>query len=498
MGKTTLELREHEKHLETLIRARYPIIQIVSHEENRVMKSLDLISQALNKQLFYWTINTGLNRYSDRAMMRVKEETTDPAAALDAILRDKTEHSLYVLYDFHFYMGDPRVVRMLLDVMTTFTNQYKNVIILSPTVDIPSELSKSVAVLDWPLPDMPVLAEVLKGMDKLVEGNKDVNVEMDEKERDRLLRSLLGLTAHEAENVLAKSIVAKRCYDPDIILSEKKQIIRKSGILEFYEVQVGMEDVGGLDLLKEWGEERNDMFSHEAYLYGLPPAKGVMFIGVPGTGKSLAAKAFARQWGLPLLRFDVGKVFGGIVGKSEENIRQVLKTAESIAPCLTGDSEVVTADGRIVTIDEIWHESDTQFDLVSMSEGLDVRRVPIKAITRKPSDDVYSVRTMLRVIRATGNHRFPVLRNGRVVWLEVQDLQPGDRVAASTAIPTEEMKSWVEVLPSDARVYDGSVSASHRNSVRDLKDRRRRDRTPSAFQIPFPQTAQESMQHPNP
>ncbi len=136
----------------------------------------------------------------------------------------------------------------------------------------------------------------------------------------------------EAENVFAKSLVERRKFDVDVVLSEKEQIIRKSAILEYYRASEAFADVGGLDLLKDWMDKRTVAFTEKARDYGLPAPKGILILGVQGCGKSLSAKSIASLWRLPLLRMDVGKIFGGIVGQSEENIRKAIRVAESTAP----------------------------------------------------------------------------------------------------------------------------------------------------------------------
>jgi SpoVK/Ycf46/Vps4 family AAA+-type ATPase len=142
------------------------------------------------------------------------------------------------------------------------------------------------------------------------------------------------------DNVLAKSLVEKGKLDIDVVLAEKEQIVRKSGILEFYPTDESLTNVGGLDLLKNWLRKRRTAFSDRARDYGLPQPKGALLIGVQGCGKSLTAKAVASLWSLPLLRLDVGRIFSGIVGSSEERMRRAIQTAESIAPAMLWLDEV--------------------------------------------------------------------------------------------------------------------------------------------------------------
>src|SRR6187549_1429113 len=159
-------------------------------------------------------------------------------------------------------------------------------------------------------------------------------VESDPTYMERVVEAALGLTLVEAENVFSKAVVRTHTFDLETILAEKKQIIRKSGLLEYYEHREEFTDVGGMEILKDWLVKRRNAFSSRARDFGLPLPKGILLIGVPGTGKSLTAKAVGALWQMPLLRLDVGKIFGGLVGSSEENIRSVIKTSEAIAPAI--------------------------------------------------------------------------------------------------------------------------------------------------------------------
>src|SRR5205085_11550105 len=173
------------------------------------------------------------------------------------------------------------------------------------------------AVVEYPLPE---LLEIDAIFDR-VSRNTGAKIPSGQ-EREHVVEAALGLTADEAESVFAKSLVqTSGSFDIDIILSEKERIVRKSGVLEFFRTREQMDDIGGLDQLKTWLKKRQRAFSEEARVFGLPRPKGILMIGIPGGGKSLTAKAVGASWRLPLLRLDVGKVFAGIVGSSEENMR---------------------------------------------------------------------------------------------------------------------------------------------------------------------------------
>jgi ATP-dependent 26S proteasome regulatory subunit len=316
-----------DQELETLIRARYPLIYIVSWEEKRVEEALRAISSNRGKRMFVWSVTSGLVA-SPTAR---DKQTRAPMAALDFI-EASTDPAVFVLKDFHPFISDTEITRRLRDLTYSLKTSYKTVIILSPTLKLPSELEKEITVVDYALPSLEDLDRLLENIIQSVKNNSQLDTKLDEDERDQLLEAALGLTANEAENVFARSLVERRRFDVDVILTEKEQIIRKSGMLEYYRKPEGMADVGGLDVLKDWTRKRSHAFSQKARDFGLPAPRGLLLLGVQGGGKSLACKAIASLWQLPLLRLDVGKVFGGIVGQSEENMRRAIRMSESIAP----------------------------------------------------------------------------------------------------------------------------------------------------------------------
>ena len=315
--------------LETLIRARYPIIYIVSWEEKRVEDALRTIARDRGKKIFFWTITQGMVQNPNHR----DNATRDPIAALDAVM-DSREQALFVLKDYHAFISDVTVTRRLRDLTAALKTSYKTLIILAPNLKLPNELEKDVTVVDYGLPDHEDLDQLLEGIVQSVKDNPQVDTTLSEIERDYILKAAQGLTANEAENVFAKSLVEKHKFDVDVILSEKEQIIRKSGILEYYPFSESIGDVGGLDLLKDWMEKRTVAFTEKARDFGLPSPRGVLLLGVQGCGKSLSAKAIGSLWRLPLLRLDVGRIFAGIVGSSEENMRKAIRVAESVAPCI--------------------------------------------------------------------------------------------------------------------------------------------------------------------
>lgn len=325
------ELFGNDRDIEDLVKSHYPLIYIVTSEEQRVEEAIAKVASNRRRRLAYWSITDGLTTDPDPDAKNLSPQKASPHELLKHTL-ECDDATIFLLRDFHAFMKDATVVRRLRDLGRRLKETQKTVIIISPLMRVPDELEKTMTVLDYDLPSRGQLDSVVTELclDLQLDSAAATNAEV----RERVVEAALGLTHEEAHNVFRKALVKTRDFDVDVIIAEKKQIIRKSGILDFVEVDEGIGDVGGLDVLKQWLATRHRAFSSRAADFGLPMPKGILMIGVPGCGKSLVAKAVGSMWQMPLLRLDVGKVFGGLVGSSEENIRKAIKTAESVAPCI--------------------------------------------------------------------------------------------------------------------------------------------------------------------
>jgi AAA+ superfamily predicted ATPase len=349
------------QELDTLIRARYPLVYLVTSEEQRLEAILVELAQGHGKALLGWSVARGFERLDGEKGVpeEGKEPIKDPVAALAHVER-LAGPSLVVLKDFHPYLADPTVVRCLRDLAHGLKSTYTTVILLSPTLVIPPEIEKEVSVLDVPLPAYRDLLALLREIVEVVRRNNRARVELTKEDADQLVQAALGLTLAEAESAFAKAIATDgRLSREDIplVLEEKRQVIRKSGLLEYFAADQGLGQVGGLQHLKAWLTRRGAAFSEAARRFGLPEPKGLLLLGVQGCGKSLTAKAVAGQWRLPLLRLDMGRIFSGLVGSSEENLRRAIRVAESVAPVvlwvdeiekgLSGSKSSGTSDGGV-------------------------------------------------------------------------------------------------------------------------------------------------------
>ena len=335
-------MRRYEEELETLIKAGAKVVEVASFEWERVQGFTNDVAEDLEIDWYTWSCVSGLKVWQGNGFKTINPDCVTLPAVLDYYLKNESD-MLLILEDFHPYgeAGHPVNIRYLREMMRpqSYQGDYKKAIILSsPTKFIPEELSKELPVIEVELPDRETIEVIANSV---VDEYREYC--MASELTPKLLESALGLTVMEAKLAFAKAIIQKRQLTEEeipLIISEKEQIIKKSGLLEYFHPKEYLENIGGLDNLKEWIHKRGNAYSDEARQFGLNMPRGVLLLGIPGCGKSLTAKAIANEWKFPLLRFDLGKVFGGIVGESERNIRYALDVAKTISPCVLWIDEI--------------------------------------------------------------------------------------------------------------------------------------------------------------
>ena len=328
--------------IDTLIRARYPLLYLVTFEEQRVEAMLSELARAHGKDLVEWTATRGLRTFTGQHRGPPVEDSDNPAIALLQIQK-LPKPSLVLLKDFHRQLEDPTVVRALRELGSTLKTTFTTVLIVAPTLRLPDELEKDVSVIDVPLPTKADLLQLLREIARAATKNRKATVELTAEQAESLASAAHGLTLAEAENAFVKAIVRDNRLDGSdlqLILDEKSQVIRKTGLLEYYATDQSLADVGGLTHLKRWLERRKNAFGEKARAFGLPAPKGLLLLGVQGCGKSLTAKAIATSWRLPLVRLDMGRIFSGLVGSSEENLRKAIRAVESLSPVVLWIDEI--------------------------------------------------------------------------------------------------------------------------------------------------------------
>ena len=325
-----------QNQLTTYLRAGYPGLAVISSEEARAEAEIASACNALNRRLHAWSSTEGLVDTTE-GRVTACPDPLDALQLLDAMFASDSPRHVVLFRDLQLHLDqtDPMLVRRIKDILRTAKTNGHAIILLGCRLKLPPELDHEITHVEFSLPGTDKLAVILDGILKSAE-IKSVHDAI----REGALQSALGLTTTEAENAFALSVVETNGIDHRVIAREKARTLKRNGLIEVVAATTGLDDIGGLGLLKEWLQGRGGAFSASAKAYGLPAPKGLLIIGIPGTGKSLTAKATAGAFALPLLRLDMGCVFGGIVGQSEANLRSVIQTAEAIAPCVLWIDEI--------------------------------------------------------------------------------------------------------------------------------------------------------------
>ena len=380
-----------EGQIEVHLRAHFPVLCLQTFEEERVLVSLRQVRTAMSEKrpigLYIWSASTGL---CDAEGNLVDGRTLgDPLHALEQVFQGR-EEVIYVFLDMHRHFT-PVSVRLIRDAVWTVKRARKSLVFVGPSPEIPEELASDATLLFYPPPLLPELEELL------ARTAEQTGVPApDGPLREQLAQALLGLTEREAERVLRRAILDRGALNQaaaSAVLREKEQTVRKEGVLEFWRPELSFEDVGGLTRLKDWFAKRRRAFEAAGRRFGLRPPRGVVLVGVPGCGKSLSAKALAADWGVPLLRLDLGRIYASLVGESEGRLRRALATAEAVSPCILWIDELEKAFSglgqgrdngvarRVFGSFLTWLE-DRQAPVFVAATANDIQRLP-KELTRK-------------------------------------------------------------------------------------------------------------------
>ncbi len=328
------------RNLELLIKSRTSVIWIRTKEEERLDKLVNLSCERLNiKRFVCWDCVSGIKGL-------INEEgkfSNNPLGVLNWLKEQSSETSIVLLAkDFHKFYDDPTINRTIKELSSVLKETSHNLIISSHLFPSSEELEELMTILNLPLPDQKELKNLINKI--AINTNSNLN----EQELNELSIASSGLTEIKVKQVTAKALAQRgKISKEDIkdILEEKKQVIARSEILEFFEAKSSQDDIGGLDVLKVWLNQRHRAFSEEARDYGLPIPKGVLLVGAQGTGKSLTAKSISKSWSMPLLRLDVGRLFSSLVGSSEARTREAILRAEAMSPCILWIDEIDKAFG---------------------------------------------------------------------------------------------------------------------------------------------------------
>ncbi|MBI4168806.1 MAG: AAA family ATPase [Acidobacteria bacterium] len=330
---------ENIRDLDLLVVSRTPIIGIESAEEERVRAHVEGLAARQDLPWFEWKATAGLRRAGTTDPIY---DTEKPAPALKAVLEMRTE-ALYLFLDLQRHFDDPAILRSLRDIGQRFAEDRRCLILCAPDLPIPPDLRTCASLIRLELPDARELKELAVRTLKSLGAPQRVRIDLTLPELEQLVQSLRGLTLAEAQRVLMRAALDDlkiNREDFKHILERKKALIARDGVLDLYPQEATLQQVGGLDNLKDWLRRRGAAFSAEAQRHGLEPPRGVLLLGVQGCGKSLCAKAVAAEWGLALLRLDAGALYDKYVGESEKNLRRAMQTAEAMAPCVLWIDEI--------------------------------------------------------------------------------------------------------------------------------------------------------------
>lgn len=330
IGSVTMDFKTN---LNLYLKARYPIIYISTYEEQRLINDIINVAKAMNpkRNVRVWDYVNGYG--IDSATKK------EPLSAFSPILKeDRGKPTIYILKDYHKFIDTSTVSRYLRNITEILSIENKTIIILSPSLNIPVELQEDIEILDYELPSYKDIDEYINSLFQ-----DNVPIELNESSKEMLISACQGLTLNKIKLILQKAIIMNgkiTSNDIELVLEEKKQIIKKTEILDFYSTNENLEDIGGLNNFKNWIKTRGLAFTDKAIRFGLPYPKGVLLVGIQGTGKSLSAKAISKQWKMPLLKLDVGRLMGSYVGESEERTRHMIKISEAMAPCILWIDEI--------------------------------------------------------------------------------------------------------------------------------------------------------------
>lgn len=361
MQLTTTPLAASIHRLQTLVLSYHPVIVIETVEEERVQNLLQTATQDMKMQLYEWSITQGLVRSPGAAENRWVDECAPPGSQKVAAFEDTTEplkvlrfiqeatfKGVFWLKDFARHLDEAETVRQLREVINFFSLNRSAIVLTGDNIKLPSEIAADAVYFDLKLPGRDELHQVVSEVIRTLRVKNRVQVELEEQDVPALVQALTGMTLRQARQVLAYAALEDgklTLQDVGRILQRKSQVIREDGVLEYFPLEDTPVDLGGFTGLKQWLNQARVGYSPQAQAINLKPPKGILIVGIQGCGKSLAAKAIARAWKMPLLKLDMGRLYNMYIGESEKNFRQAIALAESLSPAVLWIDEIEKALG---------------------------------------------------------------------------------------------------------------------------------------------------------
>lgn len=334
---STAELKSHRKNsfeeIKRLVASKYPLVWVESWEEERVEFTLKKVSQSGFSQPIPFLVWSETKGFGDNKKTSIVE-------ALEHFLGLQGS-AILMIKDFSWKLAPESLLkRTMRDVFQQTKGSFKTVFFVSPFADVPDDMLKEIISIDFALPDESDIQNIF---DSVIKGFPKVKVALSDEQKTKIFQGALGLTGDEAKFIFQKMLVGKTELTEEaveIVFEEKARIIRRDGLLEYVPTKYSLDDLGGLENLKEWLKDRSQFFSKEAREAGLRMPKGILMTGVSGCGKSLSTQAIAAAWGLPLYRLDMNRVYGGALGTPEECFRRAIQQIEAVAPAILWLEEI--------------------------------------------------------------------------------------------------------------------------------------------------------------
>lgn len=326
--------------LTTLVRAATPLLVIETVDEQRVIECFrHVIAQALHP-LWRWTLTDGLNRLD--FAQRDEEVAPDATATLHAI-RGHDPRGIYLMFDFHGLLGYAMSLRQLREIVQRHRSAAHTIVLVGARIELPEELEALALRVPLSLPDIKELAGILRGEAAGWQREQGRRIEVDNEAARTIVRNLLGLSAPDARRIVRKLIYADGALganDLPVLMQSKFDLLNRSGLLHYEYATASFADIAGVSRVREWVQRRRTVFLDPSATPMLDPPKGVLLLGVQGCGKSLAAKAIAGGFGVPLVRLDFGTLYNKYQGETEKNLREALASTELLAPCVLWIDEI--------------------------------------------------------------------------------------------------------------------------------------------------------------
>ncbi len=411
-----------QRNLQLVLQSHFPVVVVETHEEQRALDLLKNIVARDGTRLLLWTATEGLKDYllgvSTPSVegwtvedMAPKQEnrTLEPDEMLDAVKQD-TKRSIVVLLDFHPYLTNPKIVRLLKEIAQQRPLNGNTLVLISHKLDLPAELRKLCAHFELSLPGSDAIRELVLDEAKVWSLKHQRKLKVDRKALDLLVQNLQGLTVSDARRLIRNAIYDGAITHSDMkgVMDAKYDLVEQTGVLSFEYDTASFADVGGFQHMKQWLQKRTRPFLDMRSKIDVP--KGLLLIGIQGCGKSLAAKSIAGLWGVPLLRLDLGAVYNKFIGETEKNIRQTLKSAEALAPCVLWIDEVEKgiatneADGgtsaRVLGTLLTWM-AEKKARVFVVATANDIMKLPPELLRKGRLDEIFFVDLPSQAVRAS-------------------------------------------------------------------------------------------------